>query len=444
MLRHTGRTRRHRWALLVAALLVIGSAACGSSGSGTSGGQSTKGITGTTAPTYRTLSVGEGQPYTTIQAAVDAAKPGDLILIHPGVYKEEVIVETENIVLRGVDRNKVIIDGEFTRENGIKVFANGIAVENLTSRNHKGNGIFFTGDYDSNFVLTGYRVSYVTAYNNGNYGIYAFNATKGQFDHSYGSGHPDSAFYIGQCKPCDAVVTDVIAENNALGYSGTNSTGVSVVNSVWRNNRIGIVPNSQDTEKLAPVEGTLVAGNLVVDNNNGNTPLKDDAWNVAFGSGIVATGVNNVIIRNNRVENNKRVGIIVVIWPFGTMFIPRGNQVLNNISRGAETYGDLVLGLLDSSEGPLDNCFSGNEFVTSRPIDLEKIAPCGGQGSSGFETLDINALLPGPAGVDYKSVPAPPEQPTMPDATTAPPVPADSSWSPVSIDPASIVTPAPA
>lgn len=444
MNRPSTTARRGRAPLVLAAFLLVAVAACSKteSSGGTSGGS--KGSTGTTAPAYRTLHVGQGQEYATIQAAVDAAKPGDLILIQPGVYTEEVIVETENIVLRGADRNKVIIDGEFTRDNGIKVFANGVAVENLTSRNHKGNGVFFTGDYDNNFVLTGYRVSYVTAYNNGDYGIYAFNATKGQFDHLYGSGHPDSAYYIGQCKPCDAVVTDVIAENNALGYSGTNSTGVSVVNSVWRHNRIGIVPNSQDSEKLAPVEGTLVAGNLVVDNNNANTPLKDDSWNVAFGSGIVATGVNNVIIRNNRVENNKRVGIIVVIWPFGTMFIPHGNQVINNISKGAETYGDLVLGLLDSSEGTLGNCFAGNEFTTSRPVDLEKIAPCGGQGTTGFETLDINALLPGPEGVDYKSIPAPPDQPSMPDAATAPPVPADASWSPVRVDLDSITTPPPA
>ena len=56
------------------------------------------------------------------------------------------------------------------------MFSNGVAVENLTSRNHTSNGIFFTGDYGKGFTLEGYRASYTTTYNNGLYGVYAFNA----------------------------------------------------------------------------------------------------------------------------------------------------------------------------------------------------------------------------------------------------------------------------
>ena len=77
--------------------------------------------------------------YPTIQAAVDAAEPGDLILIHEGVYNEAVVVQTDNIVIRGIDRNAVILDGQYTeigRENGIIISANGVAVENLTIRGY--------------------------------------------------------------------------------------------------------------------------------------------------------------------------------------------------------------------------------------------------------------------------------------------------------------------
>ena len=43
------------------------------------------------------------QDFATIQEAVDAAEPGDLVLIDEGVYNESVVVETDNIVIRGVD-----------------------------------------------------------------------------------------------------------------------------------------------------------------------------------------------------------------------------------------------------------------------------------------------------------------------------------------------------
>ena len=57
--------------------------------------------------------------YATIQEAVDAAVPGDLVLIAEGTYNEQVTVETDDVVIRGVDRNKVILDGEYELDNGI-------------------------------------------------------------------------------------------------------------------------------------------------------------------------------------------------------------------------------------------------------------------------------------------------------------------------------------
>ena len=44
-----------------------------------------------------------------------APRPGDLVLVSPGVYHESVTVATDGIVLRGVDRNRTILDGEFRR-----------------------------------------------------------------------------------------------------------------------------------------------------------------------------------------------------------------------------------------------------------------------------------------------------------------------------------------
>ena len=118
-------------------------------------------------------------------------------------------------------------------------------------------------------TVRGYRGSYLTAYNNGDYGVYAFDAVDGVLDHSYASGSPDAGFYIGQCYPCDAIINDVISENNGLGYSGTNSGGsLYIVSSVFRNNKGGLAPNTLDSELLPPERETFIIGNLIENNNN--------------------------------------------------------------------------------------------------------------------------------------------------------------------------------
>ena len=116
----------------------------------------------------RTIHVPADAP--TIQAAVDRASPGDLILIASGVYREAVKVTTPHLTLRGEDRNRVILDGEFdaSRKNGIAVFgADGVVLENMTARHYQLNGFYWRS-------VWGYRGSYLTAYGNGDYGLFAF------------------------------------------------------------------------------------------------------------------------------------------------------------------------------------------------------------------------------------------------------------------------------
>src|SRR2546423_7335103 len=59
--------------------------------------------------------------YKPIQAAAEAAHPGDWVLVGPGDYKESgyrgqldpagVLITTPNIHLRGMNRNAVVVDG---------------------------------------------------------------------------------------------------------------------------------------------------------------------------------------------------------------------------------------------------------------------------------------------------------------------------------------------
>ncbi len=361
----------------------------------------------------------------TISQAVEDAKPGDIVLIAAGTYHESVKVDRDGITIRGEARNTVILDGKHDLANGFLVTADDVAIENLTVHSFTQNGVVFNGieaatdgkGVDKNVVygagdavLSGYRTSYVTAYNNGLYGVYAFASRDGVIEHTYVSGHPDSGIYIGQCKPCNAVVRNSIAETNAIGYYGTNASGgVYVVDSVFAKNRLGVAPNSQKMEKLAPQEETVVAGNLVVDNDNPMAPKI--AMGFSGGGIAVGGGTRNTILRN-RVEGHSLMGIGVVSM---NEYLPENNRIEENV------LADNGVDLLYAPKGARDaagNCFTGNTFTVSSPEAIETVMPC--DGSSTLAKVPDFTVPAGGDGPDYRDIPAPGSQTTMPtDAFTA-------------------------
>ena len=355
----------------------------------------------------------------TVQAGVDRAQRGDLVLVSPGVYRESVTVTTDGVVIRGLDRNTTILDGQFKQENGVFVAgANGVAIENLTARNFTENGFFWNG-------VLGYRGSYLTAYRNGDYGVYAYDSQYGQFDHSYASGSPDSGFYIGQCNPCHAVISDVVAEYNELGYSGTNASGdLFIVNSVWTRNRTGIVPNSLDVEELPPQGQAVIAGNDVSNNGDPDAArIKTSEFDAVFGGGIVPVGSVGDVVTKNRVMDNAKIGIAVAPNPGlgGNAYPSTDNEVTDNVVQGSG-LADLAAVLPTADDG---NCFAGNTFGTSAPANLEQAKPCGGaEGNGDLATgaLDIAKFLDlstNPPGRPYQKTPVPRKQRNLAKAATA-------------------------
>jgi len=388
----------------------------------------------------------------TIQAAVDASSPGDLVLIGPGTYNEAVNVVTDEITIRGLDRNEVVLDGDFELDNGIRVLgASDVIVQNLTAQNYTSNGVFWTS-------TDGYRGSYITAYRNGDYGIYAFDAINGQLDNSYAAGSPDAGFYIGQCFPCDSLIIDVRAEHNGLGYSGTNSGGnLLIANSVFNNNRAGIVPNSGSYELCYPERDTSIIGNLVYSNNQPDTPAIDVAI-LAMGNGIlVPGGVQNLISRNRVFDHDKTgVGLVPFLeeganddipgrdeWdlpceeqrllpvaeeiPDALLWEAFENVVTDNVLSN-NRVADIASAGVGVPTPELGNCFSGNEHTLSAPAALETLAPCGAEGSGDWDAGALNVLgwldevATRPPPVDFREAVLPPKPvlDNMPDAATAP------------------------
>ena len=148
-------------------------------------------------------------PYSSIQAAVNAAQPGDWVLVGPGDYHEKgssdptrsagVLIQTAGVHLRGMNRNTTIIDGtnpaaptacdpapavqdlgpadpaksnQPAGRNGVEIYkTDGVSVENLTVCNYlaaatggNGNEVWWNGGDRSGAIgLHSLSGAYLTA-----------------------------------------------------------------------------------------------------------------------------------------------------------------------------------------------------------------------------------------------------------------------------------------
>jgi|SRR5579884_535018 len=326
--------------------------------------------------------------YRTIQAAVNAAKPGDWILIGPGDYKTTssrapsgaadhpagVLITKPNLKLRGMNRNTVIVDGTKPGSarcsnspsaqnfgpsgpngpyglNGILVWkADNVWIQNLTACNFlngsgtAGNEIWWDGG-DGSYKIGGwgFNGSYLNAtstfYQNETtaaaYGIFSSNWSGGTWDHAYTSNFNDSGFYIGACQnQCDQTINHAWSEFNALGYSGSNSGGQLVVeNSQFDNNEDGFDTNSQNGDEPSPQDGACP--------NNGISPITHthSCW----------------VFMDNYVHDNNNPNVpssgFAAAGPVGTgvsLSGARDDTVMHNTFARNDAWGTIIVPFPDS------------------------------------------------------------------------------------------------
>ncbi len=328
--------------------------------------------------------------YTTIQAAVKAAHPGDFILIAPGDYKTtashvpsgakgddragaDVLITKANLHLIGMSRSGVVVDGtkpgtpkcspatsaqffgvkdkagKSSGINGIIVYkASGVTVDNLTACNFLtgdqggGNAIWFDGGGSSGKqTAMSFTGSWLTATSTyfvnestpaGGYGIYSSNTKNGPglFAHDYASNQNDSGYYVGACPNCGVTLDDDQAEFNVLGYSGTNSGGhLLVENSQFDNNQDGFDTNSQNNDDAPSPQ-------------NGACPTASPASYLKDLPGNVQQTHSCWVFTGNYVHDNDNPNVPSI---------------------GAASYGPVGTGM--SLSGARDDIVVGNRFVNN-------------------------------------------------------------------------------
>lgn len=407
--------------------------------------------------------------YRTVQSAVNAARSGDWVLIAPGTYTGPVKVTRDNLYIRGLDRNKVILDGKHKKGvNGIEVLkADNVWVENLTVRNfdrskrdgENGNQIWWNGgDGSGKIGARGWYGQYLTTYDTGligGYGLFASNTVKGFMKHVYASGFNDSGLYIGACRDCKAKVSDALVERNALGYSGTNSGGNIVVEkSTFRNNSNGVGPNSLNNDDQPPPQDgacnsgknrsvlptfsstnikrcTIFRNNVVENNNNLSTPANGTTLQIPWGNGFVMIGTYADLVDGNTIRGNPNYGILGVENPDPfpptdkTVFFQlsgnrfSGNTLENNGTSSTNPQGaDIgMAGGVFGTKQSVNNCFSGNSLSKSVPPNIEGTWGCQNATTPnpGADLLgEIIAMQAESQARKSKAQRAPPKQRTMP------------------------------
>jgi len=367
----------------------------------------------------------------TIQKAVDKVAPGGMVLIAPGTYDESVQVRTPDVTVRGEDRNTVVIDGGGIRPYGVVGEADGIRVQNLTVKRTTFYGVLVTGLHDSSGPransddgsyekfdpekfppLQRFEIDHVTAYDNGLYGIYAFDAQHGTIHDNYASGSADSGFYVGQCHACDVLVTGNVGERNAVGFENANASApLMVVGNRFSNNRVGMTFLSDYQEVFIPERGDVIAGNLVSDNNEAQTPEQADG---GFGIGIgVSGGTENTFVRN-RITGNKRAGVLLS----NTNDLPalRNRFTANSYSGNKVDFGDV-----SAAHTPaIGNCAETGISSLPSPSPATQHGCNARTRGRAVAAERIAAAAPAPRGMSFLEVPAPPKQPGLADVTATP------------------------
>lgn len=296
--------------------------------------------------------------YATVQAAVNSARPGDWVLIWPGVYHENypahhagVWITVPQLHIRGMNRKSVVIDGSkgrannpcpsdpslqnFTPRDGIVISrASGVTIQNLTVCNYlagsgarHGSQVWWTGglgSFDGSYLTTTSMYHPANPHNRhlAEFGIYAGNAHgPGKIANSYASNMANAAYYVGACgRTCNTTLSGDRGTNSAAGYLGTNSGGRLVIeHSTFDNNRTGMVLLSLNTDDLPPPQDgrcpgsstmscTLIDGDLVENNNNADAP----AFGItpAIGVGIEISGGRFDTISHNMIKGNGSWGVI--------------------------------------------------------------------------------------------------------------------------------------
>jgi len=349
------------------------------------------------------------RPGGSIQAAVDAASPGETIVVQPGTYygqsgaTEGVRIKKSGIrLIANSDPKKgkkviLVPNPDGANKDGILAEPDawasalddiqGFTVQGFTVQGFPNNGIKLEH-------VNGFKILSNESIDNLENGIQPELSANGLVNRNVSYGSLDSALWVEG--GTNVRVIGNVTHSSVTGLEVTISKDVVIQNNESYNNTVGMGlyhPSAASEPPLPVMENWRVKNNYIHDNNLPNPlpPNTSMASTLPPGGGILLMGVSKNEIEHNRVENNGFFGLAIIDfclaveggydfagppWCFantsGADPVPRDNVIERNtfVHNGtsppahplAPFAADIVYLVPDPAAG---NCFDRNTYTTS-------------------------------------------------------------------------------
>jgi nitrous oxidase accessory protein NosD len=367
--------------------------------------------------------------YPTIQTAIDAANPGDDIVVHKGMYKENIIID-KNINLIGIGWPEIDGGSKQGNKNTIIIAYLGDRAGKIEGFIVSGGGLGFTGHgiyiWDSSPEITNNQI---TRNRHNGVGVHGRAAQTGK-TRIYNNLIYDNGVGVGNGRGGNPRIYNNQIYNNSMAGVGARGQSTPRIegNSIY-GNHIGIgcreaaSPHVKGNHIFANVSGIIISPLLTIKKFAGkDIVIKNNLIinNLRRGVFITSSSLSKVIISNNTIDSNNHLaridggGGVVLGWPHpGTFTAVMENNIItnnkiggivnytgpelfpapgatiinnnNNVWNNDKDYEGFDPGDKDFSQDPLfvsvDSVKNGNYFLSQRDAGQDRNSPSVDAGS---------------------------------------------------------------